>query len=146
MSERGDIKTITEYFTKEDTYDSALYTSSPIPKNSPVRFLGEYTNFYGRYVKVEYCGKIYYIKPKSLSKRTTQVTELTEPVTGCYAKHPKFGVLGLAARIMTDPLTSKVDYWLAIDKDNNLRTIAIEDCERIYQVEDVRVDAVTYLG
>lgn len=133
-----------EYFTRRYTQDNADYGHPAIPANTKVSFYGEYTCFYGRFVKVGYGGRTYYLKPDDLYKQVTRAASLTEPVTGCYAVHNQFGVLGLAARIMTDPATSDDEYWLAIDKDDNLRTIRIKDCDKLYQVLEVKDDTVTY--
>jgi hypothetical protein len=146
MSEQEKTQKIVEYRTKRVTYTHAGYNDPPIPKDAPVQFLCEYTNFYGRYIKVKFNAIVYYLKPSELYKRTKYITILDEPVTGCYAKHKKLGTLGLAARIMTDPETTSEEYWLAIDADSRLVTIALKDCTQLYSLDKVEDDVVTYYG
>jgi len=146
MSESEKTQKIVEYRTKAVTYDHAPYSHPAIPKDTVVAFLCEYTNFYGSYVKVRFLDKIYYLKPSELYKRTRYITILDEPVSGCYAKHKELGTLGLAARIMTDPKTTSEEYWLAIDADSRLVTIALKDCTQLYCLDQVEDGVVTYYG
>lgn len=143
-SDSPDIKI--EYFTRKFTYDCADYGHPPIPENARVSFYGEYTCFYGRYVKVGYGGRTYYLKPEDLFKRITRTEKLTEPVSGCYAKHVKHGTVGLTARVLTDSQSNETEYWLACDKDRNLWVIALSDCEQFYAVLGTEDDIVTYSG
>lgn len=48
--------------TIKDCIDHSGYTKGTIPKGVWVKLLSIYTNFYGRYIDVQYCGKRYSIR------------------------------------------------------------------------------------
>lgn len=137
---------VAEYRTKERVYDLAGHREYAIPKNSRVEFIGEVVNRLGRYVKIEYGSDVFYVKPPSLCKVTITQNILCEPKTGCYAEHPKFGMLVLAARVVTEQESDGSEYWLSMDKDDELRTIRISDCSKFFEIVSEEKSDVGYRG
>lgn len=142
----GETRAIETYIAKEDVYDCAGYGKPKIPKGAHVEFIGEYTCFYGRYIKVSYDGNTYYTRPKQFKKVVTIRRLLNFAISGCYAKHPHYNRVTLIAKIVTESNDSGKEFWIAADADGHHHIIDVGDCMSFFLVDKQYEEAVTYFG
>ena len=136
---------ITEvYFAKEDIYDEAGYRTLPIPKGVQVQFLEEYTNFYGRYVKVIFGGTVYYTKPEYLTKNVIRKRRLDKAVPEANAHHEAYGDVVMIAELVVKQ--TGVEFWCVKDKNSVIHVVDIKDCTDFHIVDYNVEEPVTYRG
>ena len=140
MGETRDIET---YIAKEDIYDSAGYNHPKIPKGAQVKFISEYTCFYGRFIKIAYDGYTYYTKPEMLKKIVVTRRLLTTATSGCSAHHPYYNTVILSAKIVTE---GDGEFWIAQDKEGHYHIVNVADCQSLYLIEEQHEEKVTYFG
>lgn len=140
----GESKTTERYFAKDVIYDEAGYRKQHIPKGAEVKYLEEYTNFYGRYVKVIYGEGIYYTKPEHLTKQVIRSTTIAKAVPGASAHHPRYGSLVMMAELVVKQ--EGLEFWCAKDEKGELRVVDIKDCTHIHIIDHIEEKEVTYYG
>lgn len=140
----ADIQISKRYFAKNDIYDVAGYNLPRIPNGAEVAFISQFTNFYGRYIKIRYQGHTYYTKPEMLIKRVIERKPLDSAESGCTAQHKYYGIVTLIAKVVTD--NSDKEFWIDKDKNGQYHIIDIADCKFLYRVEKELEEKVTYDG
>ncbi len=140
----GESKITEKYFAKDVIYDEAGYRKQHIPKGAEVKYLEEYTNFYGRYVKIVYGEGIYYTKPEHLVKKVIRSTALLKAVPGASAHHARYGALVMMAELVVKQ--EGLEFWCVKDKKGELHVVDIKDCTDIRTIDRIEEKEVTYYG
>lgn len=132
------------YFAKDVIYDAAGYNLPRIPKGAEVKFISQFTNLYGRFVKIKYQNHTYYTKPELLIKRVTEKHRIDSAASGYSAQNKYYGLVKLVAKIVTDD--SDKEFWIAKDEDGHCHIIDIAECKALYRVDKEHEEEVTYDG
>lgn len=140
----GESKVTEKYFAKDTIYDEAGYRKQHIPKGAEVKYLEEYTNFFGRYVKISYGSYIYYTQPRHLVKKVIHSTALLKAIPGASAHHPRYGELVMLAELVVKQ--EGLEFWCVKDKKDELHVVDIKDCTNIRIIDHIEEEKVTYQG
>ncbi len=134
-------KTIKRYITKHSLCDGDSKTQialgySNIPKGEEVKFVREFSNFYGWWVDVAWGGRRYSVRHSNLIVREETRNILDAPEPNCIADFNNSKVKMIGKLSLVDNNNNSVDsrIWVAKTEDNNIIYVDQADCSQFYIV------------
>lgn len=134
-------KTIKRYITKSSLCDGDWRTQAAmgygnIPKGEEVKFISEFSNFYGLWVEVAWGGERYSVRHSDLIVREETRNILDSPEPNCIADFNKSKVKMIGKLALVDNNNNSIDssIWIAKTDDGNIICVDQADCSQFYIV------------
>lgn len=150
-------KTVRRYIARSDLCNGDWMTQSAkgysnIPEGEEVKFVREFSNFYGWWVDVSWGDRRYSVRHSDLIVREETRNILDAPEPNCIADFNKSKVKMIGKLSLVDNNNNGIDsgIWIAKTDDNNIIYVDQADCSQFYVVvssEDkpFQYDANSYL-
>lgn len=134
-------KTIKRYIAKSNLCDGDWMTQatkgySNIPEGEEIKFVREFSNFYGWWVDVAWGGRRYSVRHQDLIVREETRNILDAPEPNCIADFNKSKVKMIGKLALVDNNNNSIDsgIWVAKTDDNSIIYVDQADCSQFYIV------------
>jgi hypothetical protein len=134
-------KTVKRYIAKSSLPDGDWMTQaakgySNIPEGEEVKFVREFSNFYGWWVDVAWGGRRYSVRHGDLIVREETRNILDVPEPNCIADFNKSKVKMIGKLALVDNNNNSIDsgIWIAKTDDNNIIYVDQANCSQFYTI------------
>ena len=134
-------KIVKRYIAKSSLPDGDWMTQaakgySNIPEGEEVKFVREFSNFYGWWVDVAWGGRRYDVRHSDLIVREETRNILDAPEPNCIADFNKSKIKMIGKLALVDNNNNGIDsgIWLAKTDDGNIIYVDQADCSQFYTI------------